>query len=210
MSLAKEVASQPETMQRYYRWHARIYDATRWVFLFGRRRLLQLLPQKPALRLAEIGCGTGLNLKRLARQHADWQLVGVDVSNHMLDKAFRALHRYTLRVFLIRKNYGKGADRLKEPADVVLFSYSLTMFNPGFGEAIEQAHDDLKPGGSIAVVDFHDTPFTWFRRWMGINHVRMDGHLLPLLERHFEPQFCEVCSAYGGLWRYFLFVGTKR
>jgi S-adenosylmethionine-diacylgycerolhomoserine-N-methlytransferase len=205
----KQATAQPQTMQRYYRWHARIYDATRWAFLFGRRRLLRLLPQKPALRLAEIGCGTGFNLRRLAQQHPDWQLTGIDVSRHMLDRAFQALKPYSQRVFLLEKNYGKGHFRLKEPADVVLFSYALTMFNPGFEGAIEQAYDDLRPGGCIAVVDFHDTPFDWFRRWMGLNHVRMEGHLLPVLEQYFEPKTCQVRRAFGGLWRYVVFVGVK-
>jgi S-adenosylmethionine-diacylgycerolhomoserine-N-methlytransferase len=106
--------------------------------------------------------------------------------------------------------YGKGQFRLKEPVDVVLFSYSLSMFNPGCEGAIEQAYDDLKPGGYIAVVDFHDTASNWFRRWMGRHHVRMEGHLLPLLEERFEIKTLEVRRAYGGLWRYFLFVGQKR
>ncbi len=210
MSASEDPATtQPQTMQRYYRWHARIYDATRWAFLFGRRRLLRLLPEEPNLRLVEVGCGTGFNLRRLARQHSNWQLVGIDVSQHMLERAFRALKAHSRRVFLIEKNYGKGHFRLKEPADVVLFSYSLTMFNPGFEGAIEQAYDDLRPGGRIAVVDFHDTPFGWFRNWMGLNHVRMEGHLLPVLKQHFDTSTCQIRPAFGGLWRYLLFVGTK-
>ncbi|MCS6929010.1 MAG: class I SAM-dependent methyltransferase [Saprospiraceae bacterium] len=201
--------SQPQIIQQYYRWHARIYDATRWCFLFGRRRLLSLLPQRPALRVVEIGCGTGVNLRRLARQHPDWQLTGIDVSRHMLDRAFKALKPYTMRVFLLEKSYGKGHFHLKEKADVILFSYSLTMINPGFEAAIEQAHDDLKPGGCIAVVDFHDTLFSWFRQWMRLNHVRMEGHLLPVLKQHFETERCEIRRAFGGLWRYMIFVGSK-
>jgi len=34
--------------------------------------------------------------------------------------------------------------------------------------------------------------------------------LLPLLEERFEIKTLEVRRAYGGLWRYFLFVGQKR
>ncbi|MBK9054941.1 MAG: class I SAM-dependent methyltransferase, partial [Chloroflexi bacterium] len=28
-------------MERYYQFHARLYDATRWSFLFGRSTILQ-------------------------------------------------------------------------------------------------------------------------------------------------------------------------
>ncbi len=210
MSLSEKFVSQPQTMQRYYRWHAAIYDATRWLFLFGRHRLLGLLPQKETLTLAEIGCGTGFNLKYLARRHPNWQLIGLDVSRHMLDKAFRILKPYIQRVFLIERAYGKGLGHLRQPVDAIIFSYSLTMFNPGYEGAIEQAAQDLRPGGLIAVVDFYDASARWFRHWMSLNHVRMEGHLLPVLQQHFDTQTCEVRSAYAGLWRYFLFVGVKK
>ena len=71
-------------------------------------------------------------------------------------------------------------------------------------------HADLRPGGLIAIVDFHDSPFAWFRRWMGVNHVRLDGHLLPRLRQRFEASHLETPRAYGGFWRYAIFVGRRR
>lgn len=203
------ISAQPLAMRQYYRLHAAIYDATRWTFLHGRHRLLRLLPQYPQTLLAEVGCGTGHNLRLLARQHPDWRLIGIDVSPDMLNKAYKATASHSRRVQLFEKPYGTGQFQLPDPVDIVLCSYALTMFNPGYTEAIRQALDDLKPGGHIAVVDFHDTTHDWFRRWMGFNHVRMDGHLLPLLEQHFEPVHTAVRPAWGGLWRYLLFVGKK-
>lgn len=44
---------------------------------------------------------------------------------------------------------------------------------------------------------------------MGFNHVRMEGHLLPWLERRTRPVCCRVRRAYGGLWRYFQYLGTR-
>jgi S-adenosylmethionine-diacylgycerolhomoserine-N-methlytransferase len=73
--------------------------------------------------------------------------------------------------------------------------------------AIEYAQQDLKPGGLIAVVDFNDSSFSWFKRWMGMNHVQMDGHLLPRLQSSFRSLKLEINHAYGGLWSYFLFIG---
>ena len=57
------------------------------------------------------------------------------------------------------------------------------MFNPGWEEALTAASLDLAPGGAIAVVDFHDSGSTLFKRWMGLHHVRLDGHLLPGLQK---------------------------
>jgi S-adenosylmethionine-diacylgycerolhomoserine-N-methlytransferase len=84
------------------------------------------------------------------------------------------------------------------------------MFNPGWQVAIATAIEDLKPGGHLAVVDFESTPLTWFRRWMVVNHVRMEGHLLPVLEGRFQTRLRRVAPAYGGCWRYFRFVGEKK
>jgi S-adenosylmethionine-diacylgycerolhomoserine-N-methlytransferase len=84
------------------------------------------------------------------------------------------------------------------------------MFNPGWEKAIECAHMDLRPGGIIAVVDFHDTPFPQFRRWMRFNHVRMNGHLLPTLMTGFKRRLTEIRRAYSGWWTYLLFIGEKK
>jgi len=202
-------ADQATAMRRYYRFHAAIYDATRWTFLFGRNRILHVLPTQKELTIAEVGCGTGRNLRRLARLHPDWNLVGIDISPEMLDRAGKRLASFSRRLRLFEKPYGTGHFHLPEPADIVLFSYALTMFNPGWEAAIEQARKDLTLGGLIAVVDFYDTPFSWFRRWMGYNHVRMDRHLLPKLEACFATKTRLVRRGWGGLWRYFIFIGEN-
>ena len=44
---------------------------------------------------------------------------------------------------------------------------------------------------------------------MGVNHVRMNGQLQPLLAARFEPCTDRLQTAYGGVWRYLLFVGRK-
>jgi S-adenosylmethionine-diacylgycerolhomoserine-N-methlytransferase len=48
-------------MSGYYAWQSRIYDATRWAFLFGRDALLDDLQLKPGNTVVEVGCGTGRN-----------------------------------------------------------------------------------------------------------------------------------------------------
>ena len=59
------------------------------------------------------------------------------------------------------------------------------------------------------MVDFHDSRFGFFERWMGVNHVRMNGQLRPLLQSLFAPTADRLCPAYAGVWRYLLFVGRK-
>jgi len=204
-----------ERLKGYYRLHARVYDATRWSFLFDRTRLIDLACHALAAtgradgaRVAEVGCGTGRNLRELARRLPTARLAGVDLCPPMLARAKRAMAGTARRVELVCGAYGPDsfpADSL----DLVVFSYALSMFNPGFEAAVETAWGHLSPGGIVAVVDFNDSPRPWFRRWMGVNHVRMDGHLPPLLGARFATLRQEITPAYGGLWRHFWFLGRK-
>ncbi len=235
------VRDQVLRMERYYRFHASIYDPTRWTFLFGRTGLIAQTRTARPQRILEVGCGTGQVLLQLARLHTGALLTGLDVSDAMLRKCRLRMRKIMPAPELVRQSYGlpilrcgaadgspvqdNGVPMFTDPGshpaaphqatieenryDLVLFSYALSMLNPGWQEAIRRGVTELKPGGMIAVVDFHATPFAWFSRWMRVNHVRMEGHLLPGLQQHFETVSAEIFRAYGGLWTYFRFTGTK-
>jgi S-adenosylmethionine-diacylgycerolhomoserine-N-methlytransferase len=198
------------SVENYYRWHARIYDATRWTFLFGRSAILaDVAGLTTPVRILEVGCGTGRNLAGLCRRFPNAAITGLDLSAPMLDVARRKLARFGSRVGFLHRAYDAPLGDLTG-YDLVLFSYALSMFNPGFETAIRAAAADLAPGGCIAVVDFHATRFRVFERWMGVNHVRMNGQLRPLLQSSFQPQLDRVEHAYGGVWQYMTFVGRKK
>lgn len=196
------------SLEGYYRLHSRIYDATRWTFLFGRNAILrEIAAAATPARILEVGCGTGKNLVNLCRLFPQAEITGVDLSDTMLEVARRKTADFGPRVRLSHRAYGPD---FAAPGshDLILFSYALTMFNPGFEDAIAAARGHLSDGGHLAVVDFHDTRFSFFERWMGVNHVRMNGQLRPLLGG-LQPRTDSLCSAYGGVWRYLLFVGRK-
>lgn len=201
-------------LQSYYKLHAKIYDATRWSFLFGRGLIIDRLaaltrasgtaPQ----RILEIGCGTGTNLQALRAAFPAAEISGIDLCGPMLDKARQKVGTCTL----IEAAYSTPLTAGKPEApkfDAILASYALSMFNPGYLEALDCAREDLAPGGLFCLVDFHDTRFGVFRNWMAANHVRMEGHLLPAMRERFKTRVREVRSAYGGVWRYLLYIGEK-
>ena len=206
---AQNSAREDSPLERYYRLHSQFYDATRWSFLFGRTAVLRAVAEvaRPT-NILEVGCGTGKNLVNLCRLFPGAEVTGVDLSATMLAVAGRKTAPLGPRIRLIHGAYGPAFDAGR-PCDLILFSYALSMFNPGFVEAITTAQRDLTPGGHIAVVDFHDTQLPLFERWMGVNHVRMNGQLQPLLTAHFEARTNCLQSAYVGVWRYLLFVGRK-
>lgn len=204
-------SEQITAMKSYYHFHAKIYDLTRWSFLFGRHQIINDLGKsaiKPK-KILEVGCGTGYNTRLLAQQFPEAQLIGLDVSAEMLEKAKAKTTKLSQKVDFINQPYVFGDTTYNEQLDVILFSYSLTMINPHWESLITQAGRDLKPGGIIAVVDFHNAPFQWFKSHMQNNHVRMDGHILPVLQKQFISIKEQIRPVYGGVWKYFTFMGMK-
>jgi hypothetical protein len=44
---------------------------------------------------------------------------------------------------------------------------------------------------------------------MRLNHVRLDGQLLPVLRRHLTPRYSSIHPVMFGAWSYFSFVGAR-
>lgn len=205
-------SQQTQHMEQYYRWQSRIYDATRWSFLFGRKALIRQLPldRDTHAHIAEIGCGTGYNLSRLGRRFPEATLFGLDVSPDMIRLSQKRTQPFGDRVQLMQQPYGRNNSPFEQPLDAILFSYSLTMINPQWSELLDQALIDLRPGGYLGVVDFHNSSQPWFKAHMANHHVRMDGHLLAKLEEDYTPIRQKIGTAYLGIWQYLLFIGQKK
>ena len=118
-------------LQRYYRFHARIYDLSRWSFLKGRKDLMvQVAAALQPRRILEVGCGTGANLLRLARSFPRAELCGLDLSGDMLAVAGGKLKAYAPRLTLVQAAY----DRPLAPEE-----NSLEVL-----EAVEEGHKAIK------------------------------------------------------------------
>lgn len=195
-----------QTLQSYYRWHAHFYDLTRWSFLFGRRKLMRKLPPLPhSPRILEVGCGTGHNLKKLNYRYPDAKITGIDLSPDMLSIASKKADEK--RINFIHGIYEQELET--QTFDLILLSYSLTMIKTPVERILTKLSGNLRDDGTIAVVDFHQTPYRWFGRWMQKNHVEMNGQWLPVLQSVFDADYLENSKAYFGLWSYFLFIGSN-
>lgn len=165
-----------EAVQRYYRFQARIYDWTRWAFLFGRRAAVAAAEIRPDDTVLEVGCGTGHNfqyiLKYLDRNRGS--LTGLDFSTDMLERARR---RATLQDWRHVEVVEGDATRMElgRRFDRILFIYSLTMI-PDWREALRRSAAHLKPGGLVCIHDFGGFegwgPLGGLASgWLRVNHV---------------------------------------
>lgn len=168
-------------MDRMYRHQRHIYDLTRKFYLLGRDRLIDGLDPAPGAAICEIGCGTARNLIRLADRRPDLALHGLDASNAMLRTAEGTLRRLpSARLHLA---HGLAQDwtyqstfGLDRPLDVIFFSYALSMIPP-WQAALANALANLRSGGELWIVDFHDAAGLpgWFavalRHWLALFDV---------------------------------------
>ena len=200
-------------MSQYYAWHSRIYDATRWAFLFDRDAILSDLHFQPGETVIEIGCGTGRNLSAIVQGVGPTgRVLAVDCAKPMLAKCSRRIRSHAFKnVDLIELEYGQRPLE-KAGADVVLLSYSLSMI-PNWGQVLECAQRELRPGGRIGVVDFcmeNPSKATLaFARWMAVNRVCVDRPYRERLQSLFSPLHSVSRQAFGGLWTFYRFVGQR-
>lgn len=200
----------------FYAVHSHFYDQTRWLYLFGRNNICDWLPKDPPGPIIEIGCGTGFNLTSLAARFPDKEIIGVDATIPMLDKARKRIARngYAGRISLQQCFYGKDLIHCLDnngtnvKPGVLFFSYALTLM-PDYEHVIEQAYKDLCPKGYIAVVDFVETKFKLVHDWFKWHQVQMNEDIIHKLEKRFPDYNLKTSLVFGGLWKYCIFVGKK-
>ncbi len=158
----------------------------------GRDKLIRELNAKPDERIVEIGCGTARNLIAISKAYPEAQLFGLDASHEMLRSAKESIDHARLneKITLV---HGLAEDMTpelfgeKEKFDRAIFSYSLSMI-PDWRHALKTASENVRPGGTIHIVDFGDLGGLWtpvacgLRAWLRLFHVVPRDVLLKCLE----------------------------
>ncbi len=191
-------------VQNFYRYHAAIYDSTRWMILHGRRRAVEMLKLRPGSQVLEVGCGTGLNFSHVLDRldPSSGRLSGLDFSQAMLARAERRVARHAWpNVELVRADAVDMS--LGQTFDGILFAYCITMI-PDWAAALRQAFDHLKVGGRMVVIDFGGFS-GWgplgplMRGWLKLNHVQTQDVYIEEMQRIFGT--VELRHWLGG-WRW--------
>lgn len=196
--------SHQDRLESFYGGQAQEYDQFRKRLLKGREELYSSIPVPTGGCWVDIGGGTGSNFEYL--RDAIHQLGSgyvVDLTPSLLKVAEERIKE---RKWINIKTLHADATTLVLPesqqADVVTFSYSLTMI-PDWFAAVDAAWRILKPGGLIGVVDFFvsrkwaeqpRTRHAWstrhfWRTWFDADNVFPSPDHIPYLQHRFE----QVC-----------------
>ena len=189
-----------ERLESFYQGQAGDYDGFRKRLLHGREDMLKSLPFPEDGIWVDLGCGTGENAEHVSDSVAKLkQVYQVDLCQPLLDVAGKRVEHHSWNnVTPVHADATKFTPEAGL-ADVVTFSYSLTMI-PDWFAAIENAYRILKPGGVIGIVDFYVgrkypaekmVQHSWCTRtcwatWFAMDNVFLNGDHLPFLLNKFE------------------------
>lgn len=221
--------SHAQRMESFYGGQAKGYDDFRRRLLKGRQELIDSIEKPKGGVWVDMGGGTGSNIEFLANDIASLKKVYVvDLSTSLLKVASeRFAERGWDNAVAVEADATTWCPE-EGYADVVTFSYSLTMI-PDWFAAIENAKRILKPGGLFAAVDFYvgrKHPAEemkrqgWLARnlwgpWFATDNVFPSPDHVPFMRHHFEQvRLVEERSRmpYVPLLKtpYYQFVGRKR
>lgn len=219
-----------ERLESFYGGQAESYDSFRKRLLQGREELYQQLAREASGGVwADLGGGTGSNLECVGEKLKEMeQVYVVDLSPSLLKVAQQRIAQHnwhnvqTLEADVTMLSLPGG-----RAADVVTFSYSLTMI-PDWFTAVDHAWHLLRPSGLIGVVDFHISrkhpsgtltrhglfTRTFWPFWFGMDNVHPSPDHLPYLQQRFQTLHCsehraKVPYLLGLKTPYYRFIGRK-
>lgn len=195
--------SQEKKVKNYYRFHSVIYDATRWLFLFNRRKAIEKLNIKPGDFIIDFACGTGLNLGPLLEKTKN--ISALDFSEDMLNQARK---KYPAVEFI----QGDACTfSFEKKADKIICTYSLSLIENWKG-AVKNMSRNLRDNGTIVILDFYIWKgairffYPAFKWWLNLHSVNPELPIENELKKYFrDVEMKTYLSGYN-----FIAVGTNQ
>jgi len=126
---------------------------------FG-ERLVEQMPLARGAHVLDIATGKGAVLLPAARRvGAKGHVTGIDLSGKIIEEAERIMRAEGLTNVELRKMDAEHLEFPDQSFDVVACAFSLFLF-PNMEAALQEMHRVCKPGGYVAMTNFHKTtPF---------------------------------------------------
>ena len=218
-----------QRMESFYAGQAEGYDDFRKRLLQGREHVYQTLGQTGPGVWVDFGGGTGANLEFIGPDISKFpKIYVVDLAESLLGIVKKRCDRNSWQNVIAIAGDATTWTPPEGFADIVTFSYSLTMI-PDWFAAIDNALRILKPGGKIGVIDFYVSRkfaanglkrHSWSTRscwpvWFSSDNVFPNADHIPYLQNRFETSFLAEHRAkipYLPFVRtpYYQLIGTKR
>ncbi|MGL4463599.1 MAG: class I SAM-dependent methyltransferase [Planctomycetia bacterium] len=131
-----------------------------WFFKPSHDRLLEVVDLPPGAKVLDLGCGTGLFARRLLNEFFDVEVVGLDISEKMLEKAALNCPNVADRLTLVHGD----AEHLPFNGgefDVVACIHSFHHY-PQQQKVLAEMNRVLRRGGKAVVIDGDRDPL-WGR-----------------------------------------------
>ena len=141
------------------------YDGATRLLSLGRdacwkNQLVAGLPERTAPACLDLACGTGDLTRRLAAKYPTGSVLGLDLTEAMLDQARHYGHPARIRYVAGDMGHTGLPDG---SIDIVTGSYALR--NAGdLAEALHEIHRVLRPGGIAVFLDFSKPAQPWLQR----------------------------------------------
>lgn len=130
------------------------YDASvlqRWFFNPSHEMLLAACHVAPGGRVLDVGCGTGLFVRKLLKSHRGVHCVGLDLSEQMLDRARANCRDFSDRLVLVQGD-SEHLPFDDSSFDVVTCIHSFHHY-PHQTNVLREMHRVLHPGGQLLIID---------------------------------------------------------
>ncbi len=221
-------STQKERLESFYSRQAEDYDAFRKRLLKGREELFKSVSKHKSGVWIDMGGGTGANFECISQELANFlKIYIVDLSPSLLTVARKRIDDNKWHNIETIEDYSTEFVPSEGMADIVTFSYSLTMMQDWF-VALDHAKKLLKPGGIIGLVDFyvsrkhpqpgfHSHPWlvrTFWQTWFAMDNVFLSPEHLAYLHHNFEKvSLIEDMATlpFPPMFKapYYLFIGRK-
>lgn len=192
-------ATHAQRIENFYAGQAELYDGFRERLLSGRERLVKLsIPEGFEGTWLDVGAGTGSNLEyALPCFGKRARLVMVDICASLLKVAKERVKRHGLGNVQICQADAATFWQPDLKADIVTFSYSLTMM-PDWHATLNNVLGLMSGAGRIAVVDFGfagQSELSWLSRleqffwksWFSYDGVKLNTDHLDYLRSISRP-----------------------
>lgn len=157
-----------QSIERAYQRYANIYDLTFGkIFHKGRVVAAELLDVQAGDTVLEVGVGTGLTLPFFT---PDCRIVGIDLSEHMLDKAKKNIASHGMDNVEIMRMDAMNLDFPDDSFDSVIAAYVISVV-PDPIKVLSEMMRVCKEGGKIVF----------------INHFKCDNRVVAAFERLISP-----------------------